>query len=47
MCIGEKPDLFNNPVLLEIAKKYKKTVAQVALRYLTSKDIVVLPKTEK
>ncbi len=38
-------DMFNNPILSEIASKYDKTVAQVILRWLTQKDIVALAKT--
>lgn len=36
---------FTNPVLEEIGKKYGKTVAQVALRWLTQRDIVIIPKS--
>ena len=32
-------------MLLEIAKNHNKTAAQVALNFLTSQDIVVIPKT--
>jgi 2,5-diketo-D-gluconate reductase A len=47
LCLGEKLDLFNDPTLVSIAKKHSKTVAQVVLNFLTSKKIIVLPKTEK
>lgn len=40
-----KKGLFNNRVLKDIGKKYNKTTAQVALRYLLQNDIVVIPKT--
>lgn len=40
-----KKGLFNNMVLKEIGKKYNKTTAQVALRYLLQNDVVVIPKT--
>ncbi len=40
-----KKGLFNNPVLLEIGAKYKKTPAQVALRYLLQSGVVVIPKS--
>lgn len=40
-----KKGLFNNKVLKEIGKKYNKTTAQVALRYLLQNDVVVIPKT--
>lgn len=40
-----KKGLFNNRVLKDIGKKYNKTTAQVALRYLLQNDVVVIPKT--
>jgi organophosphate reductase len=42
-----KNNLFTNETLVEIGKKYDKTAAQVALRYLIQRDIVVIPKTVK
>lgn len=36
---------FTNPVLAEIAAKYGKSIAQVALRYLLQRDIIVIPKS--
>ena len=40
-----KNNLFTNETLVEIGKKYNKTAAQIALRYLIQRDIVVIPKT--
>ena len=40
-----KNNLFTNETLLNISKKYNKTSAQVALRYLLEQNIVVIPKT--
>ena len=40
-----RKDFFNNETLVEIGKKYNKTSAQVALRYLIQNDVVVIPKT--
>lgn len=40
-----KNNLFTNETLLNIGKKYNKTSAQVALRYLLEQHIVVIPKT--
>ena len=40
-----KNNLFTNETLVEVGKKYNKTAAQVALRYLIQRDIVVIPKT--
>ena len=42
-----KNNLFTNETLVEIGKKYNKTAAQIALRYLIQRDIVVIPKTVK
>ena len=42
-----KNNLFTNETLVKIGKKYDKTAAQVALRYLIQRDIVVIPKTVK
>ena len=36
-------DFFTNPTLQEIGKEYGKLVAQVALRYLIQRDIIVIP----
>ncbi|WP_066387583.1 aldo/keto reductase [Helicobacter himalayensis] len=38
---------FTNETLMKIAKKHNKSVAQVALRWLTQRDVVVIPKTSK
>lgn len=38
-------DLFTNETLRLIGDKYNKTAAQVALRYLLQRGIVVIPKT--
>ncbi|MFF2890126.1 aldo/keto reductase [Paenibacillus sp. NPDC057967] len=40
-----KNNLFQNEVLVAIAEKYKKSVAQVVLRWLTHRDVVVIPKS--
>ena len=40
-----KNGLFTNPVLTEIGKKYEKTAAQTALRFLLQSDVVVIPKS--
>lgn len=37
--------LLSNPALKEMAKKYNKTVAQIAIRYCYQKGLVVLPKS--
>lgn len=38
-------NFFTNPVLEKIGQKYGKTVAQVALRWLTQLDIIIIPKS--
>lgn len=40
-----KNDFFNNETLAEIGRKYGKSVAQVALRYLLQRGVVLLPKS--
>jgi diketogulonate reductase-like aldo/keto reductase len=40
-----KNNMFNNELLLSIAGKYKKSVAQVILRWLTQRKVVVIPKS--
>ena len=42
-----KNDIFNNEILVSIAKKYKKSVAQIILCWLIQRGIVVIPKTVK
>ena len=36
---------FTNPVLAEIGRKYGKTVAQIALRWLFQTDVIIIPKS--
>ena len=38
-------DLFANPTLTEIAEAHDKSVAQVVLRWLTQRGVVVIPKS--
>ncbi|MEM0501280.1 MAG: aldo/keto reductase, partial [Ignisphaera sp.] len=38
-------NIFQNEVLVSIARKYNKTVAQVILRWLIQRGIVAIPKT--
>jgi len=37
--------IFTNPILKSIGEKYGKSIAQVILRFLIQKDVVVIPKT--
>lgn len=38
-------DLFHNEVLMKIGQQYNKSVAQVVLRWMVQRDIVVIPKS--
>ncbi len=40
-----RKDFFTNPVLTEIGKKYIKSAAQTALRFLIQSGVVVIPKS--
>lgn len=42
-----KNDIFKNDILLSIAAKYHKSVAQVIVRWLVEKEVVVLAKSVK
>ncbi|ELT96012.1 hypothetical protein CAPTEDRAFT_215532 [Capitella teleta] len=41
----DEPILLEDPQLLDIAKKYKKSSAQVIIRWLIQRNIVVVPKS--
>lgn len=36
---------FTNPILNALGKKYEKTAAQIALRFLLQSDVVIIPKS--
>jgi 2,5-diketo-D-gluconate reductase A len=40
-----KNNIFQNEILLEIAQKHNRSVAQIILRWLTQRGIVVIPKS--
>lgn len=42
---GNRNEMFGEPVVLALAKKYGKTSAQVLLRFLTQKGIAVIPRS--
>lgn len=42
---GRSNNFFTNPVLESIGKKYGKSVAQVALRWLLQRDVIIIPKS--
>ncbi len=39
------PQLLENKVMIEVAKKYDRTVPQIAIRWLIERGIVVIPKS--
>ncbi|XP_031843675.1 dihydrodiol dehydrogenase 3 [Nomia melanderi] len=41
----EIPDMLQNDVVLEVAKKYKKTAAQILLRYILQNGFATIPKS--
>lgn len=40
-------DFFNTPTLVEVGQKYGKSSAQVALRYLLQRDVILIPKSAR
>ena len=44
---GNRDEMFQEPTLLSLAEKYSKTPAQVLLRFLTQKGIIVIPRSTK
>ena len=42
---GKQADMFNEPVVLQLCKKYNKTPAQILLRHLVQKGVVIIPKS--
>lgn len=42
---GRRREMFEAPALVEIARAHGKTPAQVALRYLIQRDVIVIPKS--
>ena len=42
-----RKNIFAEPLLLKIGKSHNKTSAQIALKYLVQKNIIVIPKSSK
>ena len=42
---GNRDEMFQEPAVLSLAEKYRKTPAQILLRFLTQKDIIVIPRS--
>lgn len=40
-----RKDFFTNPVLCDIGQKYQKSAAQIALRFLIQRSVIVIPKS--
>ena len=38
-------EVMNNPLIIELAKKYKKSYAQIMLRFLLQLELVIIPKS--
>lgn len=43
--VEPRMEIFQNPILIEIAKNHGKSVAQIVLRWLIQQDIIIIPKT--
>lgn len=44
---GNRNEMFQEPIVLSLSEKYSKTPAQILLRFLTQKDIIVIPRSTK
>ena len=42
---GVLPDLLNDPILKEIAEKHGKTPAQIALKFVMDREMIIIPKS--
>ena len=42
---GNRNEMFQEPLVLALAEKYQKTPAQILLRFLTQKGIIVIPRS--
>lgn len=42
---GRAKEMFNEPYIIELSKKYGKTPAQILLRYQIQKGVIVIPKS--
>ena len=45
LIFGDIVDIFNDPVLKEIAEKHKRSIAQVVLNFMVGRGISVIPKS--
>lgn len=44
---GNRNEMYQEPFVLSLAEKYKKTPAQILLRFLTQKGIAVIPRSTR
>ena len=42
---GNRSEMYQEPAVLSLSEKYEKTPAQILLRFLTQKDIAVIPRS--
>lgn len=43
--VEPRKEIFESPILIEIAKHHRRSVAQIVLRWLQQQDIIMIPKT--
>ena len=44
---GKRSEMFSEPAVLALGEKYRKTTAQILLRFLTQKGIAVIPRSAR
>lgn len=44
---GKRSEMFSEPAVLALGEKYRKTPAQILLRFLTQKGIAVIPRSAR
>jgi diketogulonate reductase-like aldo/keto reductase len=45
--LGDKVDVFAEPILKTLSEKYSKSPAQILLNYQICRGVAIVPKTEK
>lgn len=44
---GNRNEMFEEPIVIKLSEKYKKTAAQIMLRFLVQKNVVVIPRSKR